>query len=61
MIEVIVAHLGILIEAAQAGLLYGRDMAEHVLATTAVRLDETITFLRIEPLHCASRHGLTPF
>jgi len=40
----IVAHLGALIEAAQAGLLYGRDMDEHVLATTAVRLDETITF-----------------
>jgi hypothetical protein len=31
-------------------------MDEHVLAAAAVGLDETVTFGRIEPLHCTARH-----
>src|ERR1700736_3071528 len=33
-----------------------RDMNEDVLASAAVRLNEAITLLRIEPLHRAARH-----
>jgi hypothetical protein len=36
--------------------LDGRDMDEHVLAATAVGLDETVTLGRIEPLHCTAWH-----
>jgi hypothetical protein len=55
----VVADLGTLIEAAQAGLLDGRDMDEHILAA-AVGLNKSEPLLRIEPLHCARRHVRTP-
>src|SRR4029077_1668785 len=41
---------------AQPGALDSADMDEHILAT-ALRLDESITLLGVEPLHGAVVHG----
>jgi len=49
-----------LAQVTQPSLLDGRDVNEHVLAATAVRLDEPVTLRRIEPLHCSARHVRTP-
>ena len=43
------------IERAQSGALDGRDVHENVPASTC-GLNETITLLRVEPLHRAARH-----
>jgi hypothetical protein len=53
-------HLGTLAQVAQASLLDGRDMDEHVLGAT-VRLDEPVTLGRVKPLHGSCRHVRTPF
>src|SRR5262249_30640212 len=42
-------------ELAQAGAFHGADMDEHVLAA-ALRLNESITLLRVEPLDGAVIH-----
>src|ERR1700692_3544791 len=50
-----------LVEGRQTGPLYRRDMDENVLAA-ALRLNEPITFGRVEPLHDTGRHRtLSPF
>src|ERR1700692_2733657 len=50
-----------LVEGRQTGPLYCRDMDENVLAA-ALRLNEPITFGRVEPLHDTGRHRtLSPF
>jgi hypothetical protein len=50
-----------LVEGRQTGPLYRRNMDENVLAA-ALRLNEPITFGRVEPLHDTSRHrSLSPF
>jgi hypothetical protein len=43
-----------LIQAGQTGLLYGRNVYEDVPATI-LRLDESVSLLRIEPLNRAAR------
>ena len=45
-----IAHLGTLIEVAQAGSFHGRDVHKHVLAAI-VGLNKSITLSCIEPLH----------
>src|ERR1700674_5445912 len=45
-----------LIQAAEAGLLDSRDMDKHVLSASALRLNKSVPFLRIEPLHSAACH-----
>ena len=49
------ADLGSLSQAVIAGLLNRRNMDKHVLAA-AVRLNEAVTLLPVEPLHGNSRH-----
>ena len=44
-----------LIETAEAGAFNRRDMNKDVLAA-ALRLDEAVTLLRIEPFHGTCRH-----
>src|SRR5260370_15959593 len=51
----VVADLRAVWQTIIAGLLNRRDMDEHVLAA-GVRLNEAITFLAVEPLHCPARH-----
>jgi hypothetical protein len=41
---------------AEAGAFDGADMDEHVLTTT-LGLDESISLLRVEPLHGTVVHG----
>jgi hypothetical protein len=41
-------------------LLEGRDVDKHVLAATALGLDETVTLSRIEPLRCSPWHSADP-
>jgi len=53
-------NLVALAQVVKPGPLDGRDVNEHVLASTAVRLDEAITLGCVKPLHCASRHVRTP-
>src|ERR1700686_5909994 len=48
-----------LIEAAQAGSFDSGNMDKHVFAAT-FRLNKPVAFLRIEPLHRAARHSLSP-
>ena len=55
----LVAYLSALIQAAQTCSLDGRDMDEHVLAAS-VGLNKSIALRRIEPLHCAYRHVVSP-
>src|SRR6266566_2416529 len=50
-----IAHLGTLIEVAQAGSFHGRDVHKHVLAAI-VGLNKSISFSCIEPLHNTCRH-----
>jgi|SRR5689334_7106187 len=45
-----------LIEGAEAGAFDRRDVDEYVLASTTVRLNKTIAFGRVEPLHSTGRH-----
>ena len=47
------------LEAAEAGFLDSRDMDKHILAAV-LRLDKPVPFLRVEPLHGAERHCLSP-
>lgn len=54
-----VAHLRALIEAAQAGSLYGRDVHKHVLAAV-VGLNKSVPLSRVKPLHCTRCHVRTP-
>src|ERR1700694_6236970 len=55
-----VAHLGTLIEAAQARFFNGRDVHEDIFAT-AVGLNKSKSLSRVEPLHSTCRHHRTPF
>src|ERR1044072_97582 len=43
------------IQRAQPGALHCRDVHEHVLAAVG-RLDEAVTFGRVEPLHSSASH-----
>jgi hypothetical protein len=54
-----VAHLGALIETAQAGSFYGRDVHKHVLAAV-VGLNKSVPLSRVKPLHCTRCHVSTP-
>jgi hypothetical protein len=54
-----VAHLGTLIEGAEARSLDGRDVHKHVFAT-AIWLNKSVTLCRIKPLHRSCRHVRTP-
>ena len=54
-----IAHLGTLIEAAQASFLHGRDVHEYIFAAF-VGLDKSVSFGRVEPLHNTCRHVRTP-
>src|SRR5208282_4530973 len=47
------------IEAGEAGFLHRRDMDKHVFSA-GLRLNKSIAFLRIEPLHGAARHSRSP-
>jgi hypothetical protein len=49
------------IERAQPGTLNSGDVNKHVPAATALRLNESIAFGRIEPLHSAAcqRYGMS--
>src|SRR5262245_99216 len=47
-------------EGLEAGLLDGADVDEEVRSSAFGR-DETISLLRVEKLHCAGRHGHSPF
>jgi hypothetical protein len=53
----LVLELLTFIERAQAGALDRRYMNENILAA-ALRLNESVAFLRIEPLHRTERHVL---
>jgi hypothetical protein len=44
-----------LVEAAQAGSLDSRDMDKNI-SSAALRLNKSLPFLRIEPLHRTGRH-----
>src|SRR6266540_4415237 len=48
------------IKRAQSGALDRGDMHEHVLAAATLRLNESIAFGRVEPLHRAARHCRSP-
>jgi hypothetical protein len=50
-----VLNLLVLLQIAETGALDRGNMHEHVWAT-ACRLNEPVTFGRVEPLHLASRH-----
>jgi hypothetical protein len=55
-----VAHLGTLIEVAQASSFHGRDVHEDILAAI-VGLNKPKSLSRVEPLHSTCRHVRTPF
>ena len=40
-----------LIQIAEAGLLDSRDMDKHIFSAAILRLNKSVPFLRIEPLH----------
>ena len=50
-----VAYLGALVQVREARFLYRGDMDEHVLAA-ALRLNEAIALLPVEPLHSTCSH-----
>jgi hypothetical protein len=50
-----IAHLGTLIEVAQAGSFHGRGVHKHVLAAV-IGLNKSISLSCIEPLHNTCRH-----
>jgi hypothetical protein len=54
-VHLFIAHLGTLIEVAQAGSFHGRDVHKHVLAAV-VGLNKSKSLSRIEPLHNTCRH-----
>lgn len=54
------SHLGTVVEAAKPGSFYGRDVHKYIFAA-AVGLNKSVTLLRVEPLHCTSRHDRAPF
>src|SRR6266478_10115122 len=56
----LVGDLLILVEIAEACAFHRRDVHEHVLGLV-VRLDEAETLARVEPFHCAGRHGFSPW
>ena len=43
-------------ESVEAGLFNGRDVNKNVSATAACRLNKTVPFGRVEPLHCTLSH-----
>ena len=45
-----------LIEGGKTGSLDRGNVDEHVLTTTALRLDETVALGRVEPFHCTLSH-----
>jgi hypothetical protein len=49
-----------LVQAAEAGLLDGRDMHKYVLSAASLRLNKSVPLLRIEPLHGAACHSISP-
>ena len=51
-----------LIEGAQAGLFNGRDVNENIPPTSARRLNKSVPFGRVEPLHgdTANAQGCQP-
>jgi hypothetical protein len=51
----VVADLGALGERAEASVLNGRDVYEHVLAA-AIRLDEAVALGGVKPFHWACSH-----
>jgi hypothetical protein len=51
----LIAHLGTLVETAQACLFDGRNVYEDILAAI-VGLNKSVTLGRVEPLHCTCRH-----
>jgi hypothetical protein len=55
-----VAHLGGLVEVAQACFFDRRDVHKRILAAV-VGLDKPKTLSRVEPLHNTCRHVTTPF
>jgi len=55
-----VAHLGALIEVAQASSFHGRDVYKHVFSA-GIGLNKSKSFGRVEPLHSTCRHVRTPF
>jgi hypothetical protein len=55
-----IAHLGTLVEAAEASSFHGRDVHEHVFSA-AVGLNKSKALCRIEPLHRTCRHVHSPF
>src|ERR1700682_4093380 len=54
-LHLLIAHLGTLIEVAQAGLFHGRDVYKHVFAAV-IGLNKSKSLSRVEPLHNTSRH-----
>jgi hypothetical protein len=48
-----------LIETAETGLLDSRYMDKHIFSAI-LRLNKSVPFLRIEPLHGAARHSRSP-
>src|SRR5258708_19738068 len=54
-----VAHLGTLIEAAQPRFFDGRNVHEDILAA-AIGLNETISLLRVKPLHSTCPPSQSP-
>jgi hypothetical protein len=49
-----------LIQAGEAGLLDGRDVNENVPPAAALRLNEPVSLLTVEPLHRAACHRKSP-
>lgn len=61
----LVGHLFVLnsltlIESVESGFFNGRDVNKNVSATAASRLNKTVSFGWVEPLHCALSHIQTP-
>jgi hypothetical protein len=59
-LHLFIADLGPLIEAAKASSFHSRDVYEYIFAAV-VRLNESVPFSRVEPLHSTCRHVSTPF
>jgi len=59
-LHLLIAHLGTLIEVAQAGFFHGRDVYKHVFAAV-IGLNKSKSLSRVEPLHKTCRHVRTPF
>jgi hypothetical protein len=48
------------VQTAEAGLLDCGDMDEDIFSAPSLRLNKSVPLLRIEPLHAAARHYLSP-